>query len=105
MEKHGLVTHIDKMCADSLTENTPNTPQFILPVCPNRPIFWDIFEKGSHHVSIAHGRDRYNQRLTIEKNKEKKTHHMSIVHGTNNWDLETYRYKLENNQYLHCENI
>ena len=45
MENHGLGTHNDKMCAEILTQNTP---QFIRPIFPNRPIVWDIFEKGSH---------------------------------------------------------
>ena len=27
MENHGLRTHNDKVCADSSTGNTPNTPQ------------------------------------------------------------------------------
>ena len=44
----------DKMCADSSTGNTPNTPQFIQPICPNRPIIWNIFEKSCHHISIVH---------------------------------------------------
>ena len=30
-------------------------PQFIWPICPNRPIIWDIFEKSSLHMSIVHG--------------------------------------------------
>ena len=29
MKNHGLGTNNDKICAESLTENTPNTPQFI----------------------------------------------------------------------------
>ena len=44
----------DKMCADSSTGNTPNTPQCNRPICPNRPIIWDIFEKNSHHISFVH---------------------------------------------------
>ena len=55
MENHGLGTHNDKMCAEISTENTPNTTQFIRPICPNRPIIWDIFEKSPHHMSIVHG--------------------------------------------------
>ena len=51
MENQGLATNNDKMCADSLTGNTP---QYISPICPNRPIIWDIFEKSSHHMSIVH---------------------------------------------------
>ena len=38
MENHGLGTHNDKMCADSTTRNTPNTPQFIRPISQNWPI-------------------------------------------------------------------
>ena len=52
MENHGLGTHNDKMCAESSTGNTPNTPQFIRPICHNWPIIWDIFEKNSYHMSI-----------------------------------------------------
>ena len=53
MENHGLGTNNDKICAESLTGNTPNTPQFIQPICPNRPSIWDIFEKRPHHLSIV----------------------------------------------------
>ena len=56
MENHGVGTHNDKMCADSSTGNTQNTSQFILAICPNQPIIWDIFEKGPHHMSIVHAR-------------------------------------------------
>ena len=35
----GSGTHNDKICAESSTGKTPNTPQSI------RPIIWDIFEK------------------------------------------------------------
>ena len=48
IENHGLGAHTDKICAKS---STGNTPQFILPICPNRPIIWEIFEKNpSSHV-------------------------------------------------------
>ena len=50
MENHGLGTHNDKMCAEILTQNTP---QFIRPIFPNRPIISDIFEKSPHHMSIV----------------------------------------------------
>ena len=43
------------LCAESSTGNTPNAPQFIRPICPNRLIIRDIFEKSSHHMSIVHG--------------------------------------------------
>ena len=39
MENH------DKMCAEISTGNTPNTLQSIRPICPNQPLFRDIFEK------------------------------------------------------------
>ena len=56
MENSEVGTHNDKLCADSLTGNTLNTPQFIRPICPNWPIIWDIFwKKLSSHV---HGRCR-----------------------------------------------
>ena len=42
MENHGLGTHKDKKCVEDSIINTPNTPQFIWPICPNGPIFWDI---------------------------------------------------------------
>ena len=54
MENNGLGAHNDKMCAESLTGNTPNTPQFIRPICPNWPIIWDVFEKSPLHMSIVH---------------------------------------------------
>ena len=34
--------HSDKICAESFTENTPDIPQFILPICQN---IWDMLEK------------------------------------------------------------
>ena len=37
LENHGLGTHNDKI--------TPNTPQFILPICQNRPIFGIFLKK------------------------------------------------------------
>ena len=33
--------------------NTPNTPQFIQPINPNRSIIWNIFEKSPHQMSIV----------------------------------------------------
>ena len=44
MENHGLGTHNGKMCTESSTANAPNMPQFIWPICPNRPIICNIFE-------------------------------------------------------------
>ena len=29
-------------------------PKFIRPICPNRPIIWDIFEKSPLYMSIVH---------------------------------------------------
>ena len=54
MNNHGLETNNDKICAESSTENAPNTPQFIWPLCLNWPIIWDIFEKSPLHMSIVH---------------------------------------------------
>ena len=57
IENHGLGLARDtqwQFCSESSTGNTPNTPQFIWPICPNRPIFGVIFEKSSHHMSIVH---------------------------------------------------
>ena len=51
MENHRLGTYNDKMCAEI---STGYTPQLIRPVCPNRPIIWDIFEKSPYHMSIVH---------------------------------------------------
>ena len=44
---HWQGTHSAKMCADSLAENTPNTPKFIQPICPICKKVQDIFEKKS----------------------------------------------------------
>ena len=46
--------HNDKMCAESLTGNTPNTPQFIRSISPNPPIIYDIFKRSPLHMSIVH---------------------------------------------------
>ena len=66
MENRGLGTHNDKMCAESLTGNTPNTPQFIWPICPKRPIIWDIFEKSPHNMCIVHVRADSVQEMCIK---------------------------------------
>ena len=51
MENHGLGAYKDKIYAKSSTECTTNTSKFIQPICPNRWIIWDIFEKKpSSHV-------------------------------------------------------
>ena len=55
IKNHGLGTHNGKMCPESSTGNTSNIPQFIRPICPNRPIIWNIIERSSHHMSIVHG--------------------------------------------------
>ena len=55
MKNHELGTHDVKVCIESSTGNTPNTPQFIRPICPNRQIIWDIFETSALHMSIVHG--------------------------------------------------
>ena len=58
-----------RMCADIIsTENTLNTPQFIWPICPNRPIIWDIFEKSSHHMDHALKQKYFHELLNINKN-------------------------------------
>ena len=44
-----------KMGADILPENTPNTPKFILPICPIGPKVWDAVEKRLHWVSVVRG--------------------------------------------------
>ena len=41
------------MCAESSTGNTPNSPHFFRPICPNWPIIWDIFEDSSYYISIV----------------------------------------------------
>jgi hypothetical protein len=61
MKNHELGIHNDKRCADSLTGNTPNIPQFIRHICPNQPIVWDIFENSTHHMSIIHGPKEFPQ--------------------------------------------
>ena len=61
MKNHDLGTPNDKMCANSLTGNTPNIQQFIRPICPNQPIFWNIFENSSHQMSIIHGPKEFPQ--------------------------------------------
>ena len=43
MENMG--THSTKMGADKSTENTPNAPKFICPICPS-PKVSDFDEKG-----------------------------------------------------------
>jgi hypothetical protein len=49
MGKHGQGTHCTKMGADSLAENSPNTPEFI---CPK---FLDFNEKRLHRASVVRG--------------------------------------------------
>ena len=52
MENHGLGGHNDKICAKSLTGNTPTIYSSYL---SNRPTILDIFEKSPNHMSIVHG--------------------------------------------------
>ena len=64
MENHGLGTHNDKKCAEISTGITPNTTQFIRPICPNRPIIWNkYFKKNPHHMSIVHGQRNLNLKI------------------------------------------
>ena len=49
MKNYGLV-HTMTKC---VLRNTPNTPQFIQPINPNRSIIWNIFEKSPHQMSIV----------------------------------------------------
>ena len=53
MENHGHGTHSAKMGADSLAENTSNTPKLIWPIRPNGPKVWDVVEKRHHWASIV----------------------------------------------------
>ena len=48
-----------------LKSSTENTPQFIWPICPNRPIIWDIFEKNSHQMSILYAIKVCNCRFLV----------------------------------------
>ena len=60
MENPWLGTHNDKICADSSTGDTPNTPQFIwLIICLKYMTNYlgYIWEISSHHMSIVHGLD------------------------------------------------
>ena len=50
MENHGLRTHNNKVCAESSTGNTQNIPLFFRPICPNRPLIWDIVKKPPSYV-------------------------------------------------------
>ena len=70
-------THNDKMCAEILTGNTPNTPQLIRPIGQNQPIIWDILEKSPHHMSIVHV-GRYINIYSAQKNE------MLLKHSCNN---------------------
>ena len=51
-ENHEQGTQSAIMGADSLAENTPNSPKFIWLICPIGPKVWDIVEKRLHLVSI-----------------------------------------------------
>ena len=53
----GLGTDNANMCVQFSMEIPPNTLQSIRPICPNRPIIWDIFERNPYHMSIV--RDFY----------------------------------------------
>ena len=37
MQNHGLGMDNDKICVDTATKNTPNTLQFVWPICPSWP--------------------------------------------------------------------
>ena len=77
IENHGPKTNNDKMCADSSTGNTPNISQFIQPICPNRPIIWDIFQKklSSHvHCPCAQWNSIFEWTVTKKKIKIKNVY-------------------------------
>ena len=52
MEKHGLGTHNGKMCPESLTGNIP---QFIWPICQNRPIKVNLGLNGGISIDADSG--------------------------------------------------
>ena len=68
--KHGQGTHITKMGAESLAENTPNDPKFICPIClPNLSAqaqkFWISMKKRLHWASVVHVLTNIWPRLTL----------------------------------------
>ena len=71
-KNHELGTHNCKICAEISTGSTPNTPQVIQPICPNRPIIWEIFEKSPHHMTIVHGSKHQPISLTYMRQKKHK---------------------------------
>ena len=71
-KNHELGTHNCKICAEISTGSTPNTPQVIQPICPNRPIIWEIFEKSPHHMTIVHGSKHQPISLTYRRQKKHK---------------------------------
>ena len=81
MENHQLGTQKDKIYAKRSTGNAPNTLQFIRPICPNRPIIWDIFEKTPYHMSIVHGQRYFLcTQWTISPHDEQKRPYSFYVH-------------------------
>jgi hypothetical protein len=51
----------DKIYAESSTENTPNSPKFIRPICPIGPQVWDIVGKRHHWASVIRVPDHHQQ--------------------------------------------
>ena len=45
MQNQGLGRQSEKICAESATKNTPDTPQFFRPIGPISQNIWDMFEK------------------------------------------------------------
>ena len=44
MQNQGLGRQTEKICAESATKTTPDTPQFIQPIGPISQTIWDMFE-------------------------------------------------------------
>ena len=61
------------MCAGNSAGNTPNSPQFIRPICPNseinRALFGIFLKKNSHHMFIFHVHDDVGQQVPREMQK------------------------------------
>ena len=45
MQNQGLRRQSEKICADSATKNTPDTPQFIRLIGPTSHYIWNVFKK------------------------------------------------------------
>ena len=79
----------EKICAESATKNTPDTPQFIWPIGPiSQNIIWNVFEKKTYWASVVRAlNDSISQGEKSDASTTARVYMVGTIHG----DLLTQR--------------